>query len=163
MPCKLDAEGGQPCMPCVVSVGLLANLTCIQAELYQMQEAMSTGQNPLWVVPYRTVSADYQELLDDFVTYAQVSRDMPGQQAQALHYWQDGQRSLCHSAQSMQLQKQQQKQWAKKLLKSIKSCTHLHVKLHAESGGQQGSGNVSMQERESPTHDVGCCFAGGTR
>lgn len=58
----------------MVTVGLLANLTCIQAELYQMQEAMSRGVNPLWVVPYTTVSADYQELLDDFVTYAQVSR-----------------------------------------------------------------------------------------
>lgn len=75
MPCTPDAEYYQSCTLClVVTIGLLANLTCIQAELYQMQEAMSMGVNPLWVVPYTNLSADYQELLDDFVTYAKVSR-----------------------------------------------------------------------------------------
>lgn len=52
--------------------GLLANLTCIQAELYEMQEAMSVGESPLWIVPYATVDANYQQLLDDFVTYMTV-------------------------------------------------------------------------------------------
>lgn len=57
----------------VVTAGLLANLTCIQAELYQMQEALLAAQNPLWVVPYTAVGANYQQLLDDFVTSATVS------------------------------------------------------------------------------------------
>ncbi|KAL0024068.1 hypothetical protein WJX79_002467 [Trebouxia sp. C0005] len=46
--------------------GLLANLTCVQAELYEMEAAMSVGVDPLWVVPYTTVADSYQELLDDF-------------------------------------------------------------------------------------------------
>ena len=53
--------------------GLLANLTCIQAELYEMQEAMSVGESPLWVIPYATVDANYQQLLNDVVTYMTVT------------------------------------------------------------------------------------------
>lgn len=52
--------------------GLLANLTCIQAELYQMEKALSVRENPLWVVPYATVAEDYKDLLEAFDDYAQV-------------------------------------------------------------------------------------------
>ena len=52
--------------------GLLANLTCLKAELYQMEKDLSVRENPLWVVPYTTIAEDYQELLDDFAAYAQV-------------------------------------------------------------------------------------------
>ena len=52
--------------------GLLANLTCIQSELYQMEVALSVRENPLWVVPYTSLAEDYQSLLDDFDAYAQV-------------------------------------------------------------------------------------------
>ena len=53
--------------------GLLANLTCIQAELYEMEQDLSVREDPLWVVPYSTVAQTYQDLLDDFAAYAQVS------------------------------------------------------------------------------------------
>ena len=56
----------------LLPAGLLANLTCIQAELYQMQAAMSVTVNPQWIVPYTTDAGDYQQLLDDFSAYAQV-------------------------------------------------------------------------------------------
>ncbi|DBA80580.1 TPA: hypothetical protein ACH3X1_007841 [Trebouxia sp. C0004] len=49
--------------------GLLANLTCIQAELYEMEAALSVGEDPLWVVPYTTVAKDFQDLLNDYTTY----------------------------------------------------------------------------------------------
>ena len=53
--------------------GLLANLTCIQAELYEMEkQAMSLKEDPLWVVPYSTIDEDYVELIDDFLSYAGV-------------------------------------------------------------------------------------------
>ena len=52
--------------------GLLANLTCIQAELYQMEQDLSLREDPLWIVPYSTVALDYQGLLADFEGYAQV-------------------------------------------------------------------------------------------
>ena len=61
MPDTHDTEDYQPSgFALIVIVGLLANRTCIQAELYQMQEAMSGGVNPLWVVPYTTLSAGYK-------------------------------------------------------------------------------------------------------
>ena len=53
--------------------GLLANLTCIQAELYQMKQDLSIREDPLWVVPYSSVAVDYQGLLADFEGYAQAS------------------------------------------------------------------------------------------
>ena len=59
------------CVP-VSCVGLLANLTCIQAELYQMELGLSVRENPLWVVPYSTIAQDYTDLLEDFDAYAQV-------------------------------------------------------------------------------------------
>ena len=60
-------------MVCAAScAGLLANLTCIQAELYQMELALSVRENPLWVVPYSTIAQDYTDLLGDFDAYAQV-------------------------------------------------------------------------------------------
>lgn len=52
--------------------GLLANLTCLQAELYGMEKELSVKENPLWVVPYSTVAADYQDLLQVFGAYAGV-------------------------------------------------------------------------------------------
>ena len=53
--------------------GLLANLTCIQAEVYQLERLLSTvRENPLWIVPYSTVAEDYQDLLQAFTAYAQV-------------------------------------------------------------------------------------------
>ena len=54
--------------------GLLANLTCIQAELYEMGRALSVREDPLWVVPYATIAEGYQDLLDDFSAYAQVQK-----------------------------------------------------------------------------------------
>ena len=44
----------------------------MQAELYEMEAAMSVGVNPLWVVPYATVADDYQDLLDDFSASVEV-------------------------------------------------------------------------------------------
>lgn len=57
--------------------GLLANLTCIQAELYQMEAALSTGEDPLWVVPYTTVANDFQTLLQDYTAYVEVCSLQP--------------------------------------------------------------------------------------
>lgn len=57
---------------CLLNAGLLANLTCVQAELYEMEAAMSVGVDPLWVVPYTTVADSYQELLDDFSASVEV-------------------------------------------------------------------------------------------
>ena len=37
-----------------------------------MEIALSVRENPLWVVPYTTIAEDYQDLLDDFDSYAQV-------------------------------------------------------------------------------------------
>ena len=54
------------------AAGLLANLTCVQAELYEMEAGLSVREDPLWVVPYSTVAQEYQDLLDDFTAYAQV-------------------------------------------------------------------------------------------
>ena len=34
---------------------------------------MSVTVNPEWIVPYTTDATDYQELLDDFSAYVQVS------------------------------------------------------------------------------------------
>ena len=56
----------------VMIAGMLANLTCILAELYQMQAAMSVTVNPEWVVPYAADAEGYQELLDDFSAYVQA-------------------------------------------------------------------------------------------
>ena len=56
-----------------MTAGLLANLTCILAELYDMQEALSVKVNPEWVVPYTTDAEKYQDLLDDFSAYVQAS------------------------------------------------------------------------------------------
>ncbi len=53
-------------------LGLLANLTCIQAELYEMESAMLVGVDPLWVVPYTTVAVDFQYLLDDYSAFVEV-------------------------------------------------------------------------------------------
>lgn len=44
----------------------------MQAELYEMEAAMSVGVNPQWVVPYATVADDYQDLLDDFSASVEV-------------------------------------------------------------------------------------------
>ena len=52
--------------------GLLANLTCIQAEVYEMERDLSIRQDPLWVVPYSTVAVNYQDLLVDFQGLSQV-------------------------------------------------------------------------------------------
>ena len=57
----------------MLSAGLLANLTCMQAELYEMEAAMSVGELPLWVVPYATVAADFRDLLTDYATFVNVS------------------------------------------------------------------------------------------
>ena len=57
--------------------GLLANLTCIQAELYQMEAALSTGEDPLWFVPYATVANDYHSLLQDYTAYVEVCSLQP--------------------------------------------------------------------------------------
>jgi hypothetical protein len=57
--------------------GLLANLTCIEAELYQMEAALSTGEDPLWVVPYTTVANDYHNLLQDYTAYVEVCSLQP--------------------------------------------------------------------------------------
>ena len=58
--------------------GLLANLTCIQAELYEMEkQAVSLKEDPLWVVPYATVGQDYDDLLEDFISYAGVCFQQP--------------------------------------------------------------------------------------
>ena len=58
--------------PCWTA-GLLANLTCIQAELYEMEYAMSVGEDPLWIIPYTTIAVEFQDLLDDYTTYIDVS------------------------------------------------------------------------------------------
>ena len=52
------------------AAGLLANLTCVQAELYEMEAGLSVREDPLWVVPYSTVAQEYRDLLDDFTAYA---------------------------------------------------------------------------------------------
>lgn len=57
-----------------MTAGLLANLTCILAELYQMQAAMSVAVDPSWVVPYTDDAESYQELLDDFSAYVQARK-----------------------------------------------------------------------------------------
>jgi len=57
----------------VTIAGLLANLTCIQAELYEMEAALSVGEDPLWIIPYTTIAEDFQYLLNDFTTYLTVS------------------------------------------------------------------------------------------
>ncbi len=57
----------------VTTAGLLANLTCIQAELYEMEAALSVGEDPLWIIPYTTIAEDYQDLLNDLTTYLTVS------------------------------------------------------------------------------------------
>ena len=57
--------------------GLLANLTCIRAELYQMEAALSTGEDPLWVVPYTTVAHDYHSLLQDYTASVEVCSLQP--------------------------------------------------------------------------------------
>lgn len=64
-------------MKLVHNAGLLANLTCIQAELYQMEAALSTGEDPLWVVPYTTVANDYDSLLQDYTAYVEVRSLQP--------------------------------------------------------------------------------------
>jgi len=56
----------------LLTAGLLANLTCIQAELYEMEAAMSVGEDPLWIIPYTTIAVDFQDLLDDYTTYIDV-------------------------------------------------------------------------------------------
>ena len=58
--------------PCWTA-GLLANLTCLQAELYEMEYAMSVGEDPLWIIPYTTIAVQFQDLLDDYTTYTAVS------------------------------------------------------------------------------------------
>ena len=79
--CKGLAQSDSDCVTCHALqmltfvqclAGLLANLTCIQAELYEMEAAMSTGEDPLWIVPYTTIAADFQDLLDDYTTYIDV-------------------------------------------------------------------------------------------
>lgn len=57
----------------MTAAGLLANLTCILAELYEMQRAMSVTVNPQWVVPHTTSAERYQDLLDNFTAYIQAS------------------------------------------------------------------------------------------
>lgn len=57
----------------VMTAGLLANLTCIQAELYEMEAALSVGEDPLWVVPYTTIAEDFQDLLNDYSASMTVS------------------------------------------------------------------------------------------
>lgn len=37
-----------------------------------MEGALSTGEDPLWIVPYTTIAADFQDLLDDYTTYIDV-------------------------------------------------------------------------------------------
>lgn len=56
-----------------MTAGLLANLTCIQAELYEMEAALSVGEDPLWVVPYTTIAEDFQDLLNDYSASMTVS------------------------------------------------------------------------------------------
>ena len=68
----LHSSWNTPRFACWLNAGLLANLTCVQAELYEMEAAMSVGVNPLWVVPYATVADDYQDLLDDFSASVEV-------------------------------------------------------------------------------------------
>ncbi|KAL0020772.1 hypothetical protein WJX77_012245 [Trebouxia sp. C0004] len=58
--------------------GLLANLTCIRAELYQMEAALSTGEDPLWVVPYTTVANDFHSLLQDYTAYVEFTQKQLG-------------------------------------------------------------------------------------
>lgn len=63
------------CHVCDIPAGLLANLTCIRAELYEMEEALSVREDPLWVVPYSTTADEYTDLLQDFEAYAQVDQN----------------------------------------------------------------------------------------
>ena len=56
--------------------GLLANLTCMQAELYEMERDLSVREDPLWVVPYATVAQEFEDLLIDFANYAEVGCSM---------------------------------------------------------------------------------------
>ena len=80
--CTLQQKGLQsPCSWLVPVAGLLANLTCILAELYEMQQAMSVTVNPQWLVPHSTSAERYQDLLDNFSAYIQAS----SQCSAALH------------------------------------------------------------------------------
>ena len=45
----------------------------MEAELYSMEKALSVREDPEWVVPYATIADDYDDLLQDFEAYAQVS------------------------------------------------------------------------------------------
>ncbi len=74
-----------------MTAGLLANLTCIQAELYEMEAAMSVGEDPLWIIPYTTIAEDFQYLLNDFTTYLTVSSLL----LRMCHTMQSG--SVCHA------------------------------------------------------------------
>lgn len=38
-----------------------------------MEAAMSVGVDPLWIVPYTTLEVDFQDLLDDYSAYVEVS------------------------------------------------------------------------------------------
>ena len=67
----LAAACRQPPAQCWIA-GLLANLTCLQAELYEMESAMSVGEDPLWIIPYTTTADEFQDLLDDYTTYIDV-------------------------------------------------------------------------------------------
>lgn len=55
-----------------VLAGLLANLTCIQAEMYELEKALSVRENPMWVTPHATTAEHYTDLLEDVRDYTQV-------------------------------------------------------------------------------------------
>ncbi|KAL9589638.1 MAG: hypothetical protein Q9203_001561 [Teloschistes exilis] len=55
----------------VVLSGLLANLSCIEAQMYELEKAMSVRENPLWVTPHATTAEHYTDLLEDFRDYSQ--------------------------------------------------------------------------------------------
>ena len=38
-----------------------------------MEYAMSVGEDPLWIIPYTTIAVEFQDLLDDYTTYIDVS------------------------------------------------------------------------------------------
>lgn len=38
-----------------------------------MEKALSVREDPEWVIPYATIADDYDDLLQDFEAYAQVS------------------------------------------------------------------------------------------
>ncbi|KAL0020782.1 hypothetical protein WJX79_001465 [Trebouxia sp. C0005] len=73
-----DVTGSRKRRLLQTSARLLANLTCIQAELYQMEAALSTGEDPLWVVPYTTVANDYDSLLQDYTAYVEFTQKQLG-------------------------------------------------------------------------------------